>query len=366
MMKKAILFLFVCISLLLSSYSAFNPDFEITSPVNDGPYIFFDNKKLKLIWIRNGKLKEKFITPGNFDEMNKTLNLYVSYNDLAKHNMPDPDYNQSYKDVEKVAVITDIHGEYKTYLNLLTGLGIIDKGQKWSYGKGHLVVLGDIFDRGDKVTEVLWHLFALEKQASQTGGKVHLILGNHELMTLNNELAYINKKYREVEKIINTGYSDLYSDNSVIGRWLRSKPVAVTINNMIFIHGGLSIKLVRKKISLNQINMVYSDLLSGNPMDYAESVQAEVLTSDDSDPLWYRGYFHDSAFCMTTVDSLLDFYGGKHIIVGHTAFQEVRALYDNKIIGADAGIMNKKSGEMLIVENGVFYRGFRDGRRIKL
>ncbi|MBK8669693.1 MAG: hypothetical protein IPN89_09590 [Saprospiraceae bacterium] len=38
-------------------------------------------------------------------------------------------------------------------------------------------------------------MFQLEKQAAVAGGKVHVMLGNHELMTLNNDLRYLNVKY---------------------------------------------------------------------------------------------------------------------------------------------------------------------------
>ena len=50
------------------------------------------------------------------------------------------------------------------------------------------------------VTEVLWHLFGLEKQAAKAGGMVHVLLGNHEIMVLRNNLIEINEKYRKVEK----------------------------------------------------------------------------------------------------------------------------------------------------------------------
>jgi len=102
-------------------------------------------------------------------------------------------------------------------------MGIIDKNLNWKFGTGHLVVLGDTFDRGDMVTEVLWHLFGLEKQAAKAGGMVYVLLGNHEALVLNKDLSYLNEKYKEVEVISNTNYFDLYSENSVLGRWLRNR-----------------------------------------------------------------------------------------------------------------------------------------------
>ncbi|MCK7530014.1 MAG: hypothetical protein MZV63_02625 [Marinilabiliales bacterium] len=79
--------------------------------------------------------------------------------------------------------------------------GIIDRNLNWKFGRGHLVYLGDAHDRGDMVTEILWHLFSLERQAAKAGGMVHFVLGNHELMVLDGDLRFINPKYRKVEAI---------------------------------------------------------------------------------------------------------------------------------------------------------------------
>ena len=53
-------------------------------------------------------------------------------------------------------------------LELLTNNKIIDEQGDWAFGTGHFVITGDIFDRGDKVTEILWFIYELEQQA-ETG-----------------------------------------------------------------------------------------------------------------------------------------------------------------------------------------------------
>ncbi len=108
--------------------------------------------------------------------------------------------------MDSIGVITDIHGEYNIYIDLLKAAGIIDRNLNWKFGKGHLVVLGDIFDRGSMVNEVLWHLFGLEKQAEKAGGMVHVLLGNHEFLVLRKDLSFINEKYKEDEAISGIRY----------------------------------------------------------------------------------------------------------------------------------------------------------------
>ena len=59
--------------------------------------------------------------------------------------------------------ISDIHGQHELFIKLLQSQKVINEENQWIYDKGHLVIVGDIFDRGDQVTETLWFLFFLEK-----------------------------------------------------------------------------------------------------------------------------------------------------------------------------------------------------------
>jgi len=93
--------------------------------------------------------------------------------------------------------------------------------------------------------------------------------------------------------------------------------------------------------------------------------KVELLTGDNW-PLWYRGYFEDSTFSENRADSILNFYGSKHVVVGHTTFKNIKILYDNKIIGIDAGIGYNQPGEVFIYKEGIFYSGSVTGERNKL
>jgi hypothetical protein len=227
-------------------------------------------------------------------------------------------------------------------------------------------VLGDIFDRGDMVTEILWHLFNLEKQAAKAGGKVHVILGNHELMVLDEDLRYINEKYKTVESITGRKYSDLYSENSVLGKWLRSTPVMITIDDIIFVHGGISPELIHRDLQIKQINQIFSDSIVGKNIYSQEQNEKLDFLAGDYGPLWYRGYFADSTFSESTLDSILVFYDKAYIVVGHSPHKEIKSLYNNKILGVDAGIGYSQPGEMLIYKDGCFYKGSMTGKRVKL
>jgi hypothetical protein len=126
---------------------------------------------------------------------------------------------------------------------------------------------------------------------------VHMLLGNHEIMVLGKDLRYIHEKYKEVEVISNTRYYDLYSLNSVLGKWLRIKPVMISLNNIIFVHGGISIESVRKNLQIMQINKIFPEKIVGEEIQ-TDNISEEVMFLDGNDrPVWFRGYFTDKNFC---------------------------------------------------------------------
>ncbi len=133
---------------------------------------------------------------------------------------PNPD---DVKTAGNIFVIGDIHGKYNALVNLLMNNKIIDTELKWIFGEGQLVLLGDVFDRGGFVTEMLWFLYELEIQARNSGGNVHLLLGNHEIMALTGDHRYVNYKYNYFTQYTQIYYFQLFEKNTVLGRWLRSQ-----------------------------------------------------------------------------------------------------------------------------------------------
>ncbi len=362
--------LVIC-SLILSVYipaSAYciNPDIKDPGLTSDGPYIFLEEDILRIKWIENSQLKEEELTYLNYEEFKGKFNLLSNFNELRYSFIVAPKSRQTYSKVDSIAVITDVHGEYYIYLDLLKNNGIIDNELNWNFGKGHLVILGDVFDRGDNVTEILWHLFGLEKQASRAGGKLHLLLGNHELMILGRAQGYISGKYRTVENIAGSYYCDLYSPNSVIGSWLRTKPVIISINNILFVHAGLSTELIRRDLKIERINRIFTNQIVGKELSAIKKNEEPSFLNDENGPLWYRGYFTDKSFCENHIDSILTFYEMDHIVIGHTVTKEIITFFNNKIIACDAGIMHRQPGEMLINSKGKFYRCLSNGKRIPI
>ena len=154
---------------------------------------------------------------------------------------PVPSLSKSkFNKIDSIYVVGDVHGRYDQLINLLKKSNIIDSRLNWIAGRSHLVFLGDLFDRGNDVTKVLWFVYDLEKKAQKSGGEVHLVLGNHEIMTMIKDLRYVSVKERAIAESFNKSYDELFHPTkSFIGAWLRSKPSILKIDDVIFAHGGI-------------------------------------------------------------------------------------------------------------------------------
>jgi len=243
---------------------------------------------------------------------------------------------------------------------------IINKKGEWSYGNGHFVIVGDIFDRGDKVTESLWFVYNLEKQAKKAGGKVHFLLGNHEVMILQGNDKYIHNKYKWVSEQMGVTYKELFGKETLLGEWIRTKPVAIAINDIAFVHAGFSPEFTQKKYDISTVNQLFHHSI----IDHDKET---VLKNDDlkfmlkkKGPIWYRGYFRDKDFTKEKAQKILHGIGMKHIVVGHTSMKRVLSHFDGLIYSVDSNLKKGEYGEILIWENNKFYRGTLDGKRIEI
>jgi hypothetical protein len=274
-------------------------------------------------------------------------------------NPPAPE-SDNFSGVSKIIAIGDIHGTFDSFINLLLEFEIIDSDLDWNWGDGHLVITGDIFDRGPGMNEALWFVHQLEKEAKQDGGWVHFLLGNHEIMVLRGDLRYVHEKYTQVvARKLKIRVADLYGPETELGRWLRAKNVIEKINDIIFVHAGISPELLQRDYTIRMVNERIRDSLDAR--DYTIQLEEELLFLYGSNgPFWYRGYFRDSQeIPMAEKDqviSILDFYGASSIVVGHTIMDQITSFYDGLVYAIDTGIYRGSKGEALLWENDSFFR----------
>jgi hypothetical protein len=276
---------------------------------------------------------------------------------------------------EPLLVVADTHGEYEILAGLLMKQGVVDEKLHWKYGRGRLVVLGDIFDRGEHQTEILWLIYELEAQARQAGGAAYLVLGNHETMVLRGDLRYLHAKYRATAQLLGlSSYSQLFDDGSVLGQWLRSKPAVLKLNDYLCLHGGISPALIDRQLSLADINSAVRTVLAGRDAAAgAERDRAEFLFGE-SGPLWYRGYFPQESGGATAapadIDRIRKHFDVGTVLVGHTRVPTITPLYDGRVIAVQVYPRRDSFGnavfEALLIRDGEFFRALPDGRTGKL
>ncbi len=335
----------------------------LKAQLNDCPYVFYDTDKIIIKWIEDGELIQKVYDKHRF----KKLRITTCEAFRSKYLVTDPSmeiYDQPhFTGVSKIAALGDIHGQYDLFIELLQAHKIINKKGKWSYGKGHLVIVGDVFDRGDHVTETLWFLYKLEQEATKAGGRVHLLLGNHEIMVLNGDLRYISDKYKLVSEKMGLEYDELFSSNTFIGRWLRTKPVAVTIGDIAFTHAGFSPQFVSKQFDIESTNRLFHAGIVDKSKEVIAKNDTTRFLAKSKGPVWYRGYFRDKNFTKAQAREILDHLNKKHIVVGHTSMKKVKSHFDGLIFSVDSSIKKGEYGEILIWENDQFFRGTLSGEK---
>ena len=332
--------------------------------VQDGPYVFYVGDRVIVQYVCQGEIvTREYETDTKIQIPYSCLDTVKTYEISTSQPWLPP---QTYSGVKKVIAISDIHGEFDQMIKLLQGNGVIDAQHQWNWGEGHLVILGDIFDRGDQVTETFWFVHQLEREARLNGGWAHFILGNHESMVLRGDLRYVHEKYRNTAELLRIRGDDLYGPETELGRWLRTKHTIIKINDILFVHGGLSPELVRQDLSIPQVNDFIREGLDAR--DYSIQFNEKLaLLFGNHGPLWYRGYFNTQTIVptaiLTEVDSILDFYGAETIVVGHTDVMELSLLYGGRVFAIETGLRRGAEGEALIWEDGVFYRGDVNGKR---
>jgi hypothetical protein len=328
--------------------------------VSDGPYISQTETGQTAVWVSKGETHTQ--------EINSQDSQTIEYNGVkAKlwNNTPKEVKQLVYNGNFKIGAVSDIHGQYDAFIKLLKNNGVIDQQEMWSFGNGHFVVAGDIFDRGPQVTEVLWFLYDLEKQAEKSGGKLHVLLGNHDVMVLNGNLRSVHPKYIEIAKTLNIPFNTLFNKGTVLGDWLRTRPVLVKINNILFTHGGLHPDLVNKGMSLHQINNVFKQQLIESELPKERNEIGDYLHRNNG-PIYYRGYFQGQLATDAQINQLLTHFKIKTIVVGHTTHKQIETRYNGKVIVIDANMKSGSMGEMLLWQSGKFIRGTLNGKKLPL
>lgn len=147
----------------------------------------------------------------------------------------------------RIVAIGDVHGAAGAFVAILQRAGLIDAQRRWSGGKAVLVQTGDLTDRGAAVGETLDLLMALEKQASSAGGKVHVLLGNHEVMNMLGDTRDVSPD-AAASLGGEAAYRAAFAKDGRYGKWLRAKQAVVEVEDTAFMHAGINLEFTTESI----------------------------------------------------------------------------------------------------------------------
>jgi hypothetical protein len=326
--------------------------------LDDGPHVYWPDEQHAIVfYLCGGEAPTK-----RFEARDTLAFAGLCADSTTEYHVPTRAYRparDTWTKVPRILAVSDIHGEYEALVTFLTRAGVIDGAGHWSWGTGHLVVVGDVVDRGDRVTECLWFLHRLEQEAAHAGGRVHVVLGNHEMMVMRDDLRYVNEKYTSgIVRYLGVRYQDLFGPDMELGRWLRSKPTVLKLNDIVFVHGGLAPELVTRGLDLHTLNTVVRESLDLGSVALTFS-DLPRLVLGSTGPFWYRGYLYPMngrypAATAAEVDTLLTFYGATAVVVGHTDIGQVTRLYEGRVYAIDVDLEALGAFQGLRWENGVF------------
>ncbi len=320
--------------------------------IYDGPHLLYDGGKAWVKSVNNGiataiEVKDKKVEV-KFE--NSNLDFSVP---LRKNLKNEPSV---FRQPKKMFVVSDLEGQFEGFRAILLANKVIDKEYNWIYGKGHLVICGDLFDRGSSVTEIMWLLYKLEVLAKKSGGYVHTILGNHDIMNLSGDLRYLHPKYLESSKLMGVDYMSLFSTNSELGRWLRTKNTIEKIGENLCMHAGVSPVINELGYSVKEINEL------SRPF-YDQVKRLKGVGDQKVDPFfigksslfWYRGYFIEPKATEAEVNNTLELFKVNRIIAGHTIIEgNVAFYYGGKVLGVDVN-RHKGDHQAAVYENGKWF-----------
>ena len=328
-----------------------------------------------------------------------------------------------------IVVIGEVQGAANTVTAFLKHLDLIDSELHWSGGDTILIQTGDLLDGGEKVRDAMDLFMRIQKEAAAAGGEVIVLMGNHEAMNILGELRDVNymtyETFAEADSVdrqqdawqewvawrtrranaVKTAfevddemkadwfalhppgwveYVEAMRPDGVYGAWLRTLPVVVEIDDVLFIHGGISPELEETEITALNLRaedeirkfdeyrefMVEKDLclrtcsaremvdVIDSEVAYLNTLKASKRTTDnprvsavlqvqdlgkwgtwslidDKGPLWFRGAARwPEEQLSRQMNQILETFGIERIVSGQSDGKQrlIRSRFDDRVL----------------------------------
>ncbi|MEO8177118.1 MAG: metallophosphoesterase [Sphingomicrobium sp.] len=310
---------------------------------------------------------------------------------------------------QRIVAVGDLHGDFDAWRAIALKARLIDRRDHWSGGSTTLVQTGDIVDRGPDSRKIIHHLMKLQREAPKAGGKVVVLVGNHEAMNMTDDLRYVDpgefaafatpRSARLRERAFDDNRATIvaafraisptmapeaihqawlaqtplgkvehqaaWSPRGELGRWTIANRAVARIGGTLFVHGGISVRYAGFRI--DEINRrITAALTIANGAD-------DSILYDPFGPLWYRGLVTRTADAadqpaalppaagaapaapypsiddeLTTV---LRSFGARRLVIAHTPdLRGIEISHGGRMVRIDTGISRFYGGKLSYLE----------------
>jgi Calcineurin-like phosphoesterase len=267
----------------------------------------------------------------------------------------------------RTVAIGDVHGDLDALIRILLGMAILGDEGQWVAQATRLVLLGDLNDRGPESVNVMDFVISLATEAQGAGCGVDALLGNHELLAVQQDYRYVLPvEFLALEDFYYNGVNGvdaIYRGNSPYAVWIRNRPTILRLEATLFVHAGLEDWAHDcDPSSLNALISNWVAYFQGVADSPAEST-LWLIQEGQGGPLWTRRFGaetapdHDPVDLCTGLHHVLARLGVDRMVVGHVptkvldyAIAFPHPTYGDRVAVIDTGISRSYGGRLSALE----------------
>jgi len=254
----------------------------------------------------------------------------------------------------RVVAIGDLHGDLRAFGAIARECGLIDERGGWSGGDTHLVLMGDLL--GGPHSRLLIHaVMRLAREARRSGGRVHALLGNHDLPPVAGRFGKLTRSERQAY-----GRDDFRGDGPYAA-WVLSRPTILKIGRILYVHAGLDQWAL--DTDPGDVNAhVRAWIAHHQGKGPRPPLETRWAFDDDNGPMWTRafrprGRRPKDAPSKKTIRTILERLGAERIVLGHSPTTDGSIVLDHphygeSVVLIDTRISDRERGRLgaLIVQ----------------
>jgi Calcineurin-like phosphoesterase len=251
---------------------------------------------------------------------------------------------------EDIFAIGDVHGDYDRLMKLLQTAGIIERDTgAWIGGRAVLVFTGDLIDKGPHSLKVVQLVESLQTAAAAKGGRVVVLMGNHEAEFLADPAEKKVRDFAQDLRGAGIAPSDVSACRGEVGQFLCSLPFGARVDDWFFSHGGNTGGRTMAQLTADFEAGVGKDGFGSRQLVGENSMlEARLGQEGPHGKSWF-----DAEAPQRSTDQLLGRYaaalGVNHLVQGH---QHKKVLFDDGQ-QRNAGQMFQWHGLMFLIDVGM-------------